>query len=325
MIKYIKDNLKTLPFIVIVFIMLYGIVTLADAYLFNSNEVRYNNTTSGIQSGDVQGAIDELYACASNYAAYNNRLTNLEGLISDDAGFHNSIYRGKNLGSSVTASQWTAISSGTFNDLYVGDYWTINSVTWRIAGFDIYYGKGDSCDSGTACAKHHAVIVPDTNLTSAPMNDTNTTAGGYVGSKMYTDTLPTVLPTVRNAFGTDHVLKYRASLTNSVNTSYQNRRGGNGNGASNGWAWYDAYINLMNMVQVTGNIGFSSSGYDTGTDNVQFPLFRLRPEFINKQKSWYWVRDVASSTDFAGVSLNGSSNTNNAILSLGVRPCFYIG
>lgn len=80
-------------------------------------------------------------------------------LLFDGAGAHNAIYRGKKLGESVTSEQYTAISSGKFTDLYIGDYWTIESVNWRIAAFDYYYGCGD-----TAFNTHHAVIVPDTCL-----------------------------------------------------------------------------------------------------------------------------------------------------------------
>lgn len=45
--------------------------------------------------------------------------------LADNAGAHNAIYRGKNLGSAVTAAQWAAIDAGTFEDLFIGDYWTI--------------------------------------------------------------------------------------------------------------------------------------------------------------------------------------------------------
>ena len=38
-----------------------------------------------------------------------------------NAGFHNSVYRGKYLGSSVTAEQYAQISAGTFDDLFIGD------------------------------------------------------------------------------------------------------------------------------------------------------------------------------------------------------------
>ena len=58
---------------------------------------------------------------------------------------HRNLFRGKYLGSSVSANQWAAIDDGTFTDLYVGDYWTTSvtidgntsNVNWRIA--DINY------------------------------------------------------------------------------------------------------------------------------------------------------------------------------------------
>ena len=101
-----------------------------------------------------------------------NTLTALtEVLTHNNAGSHNSIYRGKSLGSSVTAAQYDAISDGTFAGLYIGDYWTINEVSWRIAAFDYWYGAGD-----TACTTHHALIVPDAAIASnIAMNSTNIT------------------------------------------------------------------------------------------------------------------------------------------------------
>ena len=75
----------------------------------------------------------------------------------NNAGSHNSIYRGMSLGTSVSAAQYASISAGTFKDMYIGDYWTINSVVWRIAAFDYYYNTGDE-----NCTTHHVVIVPDT-------------------------------------------------------------------------------------------------------------------------------------------------------------------
>ena len=79
--NYLKNELKHIPLVLILFILFYGITTLATTTLFASSEVKYNNSTSGIQSDKVQGAIDELYACASNYGAYNTRLTNTENTI----------------------------------------------------------------------------------------------------------------------------------------------------------------------------------------------------------------------------------------------------
>ena len=39
----------------------------ATSYLFTANEVQYNNDSSGVQSDNLQGAIDELYEEATDY------------------------------------------------------------------------------------------------------------------------------------------------------------------------------------------------------------------------------------------------------------------
>ena len=90
----------------------------------------------------------------------NSKLSNL--ISNNDSGFHNSIYRGKSLGSSYTAAQQAAVAAGTFDDMFIGDYWVIDGVTWRIAAFDYWLGYGSM-----ACNTHHIVIVPDSNLLNA--------------------------------------------------------------------------------------------------------------------------------------------------------------
>ena len=78
--SFIKKNIRFI-IIVVICITCSVLTTFATTTLFNSSEVYYNNATSGIQADKVQGAIDELYACASNYAAYNQRLTSAETTI----------------------------------------------------------------------------------------------------------------------------------------------------------------------------------------------------------------------------------------------------
>ena len=155
------------------------------------------------------------------------------------------------------------------------------------------------------------------------MNSTNVTTNGYVGSQMYTTTLPSVLSTyITPVFGS-HVLEYSNNLTHTVNNSLYNKLGSN-SGAASANFWYTRKLDLMNETQVYGHIAFSSSGYDIGSDNIQFPLFRLKPEFVNKGRNWYWLRDVVNSSNFAVVGHDracwNSTSGNNA----GVRPYFYI-
>lgn len=238
-------------------------------------------------------------------------IDSVRNVLADGAAAHNCIYRGKNLGTSVTAEQYTAISSGKFTDLYIGDYWVINGVTYRIAAFDYYYNCGD-----TNFTKHHAVIVPDTSLYKAQMNTSNVTTGGYTGSAMYKSNLAQAKTTIKAAFGSAHVLTKRELLTNAVN----------GNTPS-GWAWFDSDVELMNEVQAYGSVAWGAhdgNGYNVASGDGQFPLFMFdRTKLHNRED--YWLRDVASATYFSYVNDNGYASCNGASNSRGVRPAFCIG
>lgn len=238
-------------------------------------------------------------------------IDSVRNVLADGAAAHNCIYRGKNLGTSVTAEQYAAISSGKFTDLYIGDYWVIKGVTYRIAAFDYYYNCGD-----TNFTKHHAVIVPDTSLYKAQMNTSNVTTGGYTGSAMYKSNLAQAKTTIKAAFGSAHVLTKRELLTNAVN----------GNTPS-GWAWFDSDVELMNEVQAYGSVAWGAhdgNGYNVASGDGQFPLFMFdRTKLHNRED--YWLRDVASATGFSGVSGDGCASTYGASDSLGVRPAFCIG
>lgn len=238
-------------------------------------------------------------------------IDSVRNVLADGAAAHNCIYRGKNLGTSVTAEQYAAISSGKFTDLYIGDYWVINGVTYRIAAFDYYYNCGD-----TNFTKHHVVIVPDTSLYKAQMNTSNVTTGGYTGSAMYKSNLAQAKTTIKAAFGSAHVLTKRELLTNAVN----------GNTPS-GWAWFDSDVELMNEVQAYGSVAWGAhdgNGYNVASGDGQFPLFMFdRTKLHNRED--YWLRDVSSAAYFSKVNGNGNANDSHASYSLGVRPAFCIG
>lgn len=238
-------------------------------------------------------------------------IDSVRNVLADGAAAHNCIYRGKNLGTSVTAEQYAVISSGKFTDLYIGDYWVINGVTYRIAAFDYYYNCGD-----TNFTKHHVVIVPDTSLYKAQMNTSNVTTGGYTGSAMYKSNLAQAKTTIKAAFGSAHVLTKRELLTNAVN----------GNTPS-GWAWFNSDVELMNEVQAYGSVAWGAhdgNGYNVASGDGQFPLFMFdRTKLHNRED--YWLRDVASATTFSHVNGSGYASTYYASYSFGVRPAFCIG
>lgn len=243
-------------------------------------------------------------------------------LLFNNAGAHNAIYRGKSLGSTVTTAQYAAIKADTFDDLYIGDYWTIGGVNYRIAAFDYYLNSGD-----TNCTTHHVVIVPDTCLYNAQMHNTssggwesgaaNTTAGGYVGSDMYKSNLEQAKTTIKSAFS-GHVLKHRIYLTNAV-----------ANGRASGGAWCDSEVDLMCEQMVYGSGIFSpvSDGSNVPAnyrvEKSQLPLFQHEPSRICNRNNW-WLRDVITASCFAIVDYDGYASFHGASNSNGVRPAFCI-
>lgn len=170
----------------------------------------------------------------------------------------------------------------------------------------------------TSCTTHHAVIVPDTTLYTHVMNDTNTTDGGYVGSRMYTEGLTQAKTTICDAFGANHILTHRQLLVNAVT-----------NGKPSGGAWYDSTVELMTEQNVyggrifgAGNVG-STVPYLYTVDKSQFPLFAHDPSMISNRQG-FWLRDVVAASGFANVSGDGYAYYPAASYDAGVRPAFAI-
>lgn len=234
----------------------------------------------------------------------------LAGLISPIN--HCNVFRGKNLGGGVSSAQKAAIKDGSFDNLYIGDYWFNNGVNWRIGDMDYFLRCGD-----TDFTRHHLVIVPDTPLYSGKMNETHTTEGGYVGSLMYKSGLDQAKTAIAAAFG-DLVTTHRDILCNAVS-----------NGRQSGGGWFDSTVELMCERMVYGNSVFqpgcdgSFIPYNYTTGKSQFALFRMAPQYISNRQ-WYWLRDVVSATFFAYVNGNGRAGYGDAGGGSGVRPYFVI-
>lgn len=252
------------------------------------------------------------------------------GDIADNYGaFHNSIYRGKDLTSYFASGEMSkAIANGTFKDIYIGDYITKNivvggttyQVKWEVADIDYFYKSGDA-----SCDTHHVVLLPSkTVLVNTKMNDTNTTEGGYVGSKMWKETIPAVVTGIKAAFGADHVVKHRELLTTKVSTTAQSAAGAGWTGSSTDWAWTDVEANIPTEPMIYGGAVFGSAGYDVGNGDKQLAIFKFK-KFCSPDRLWFWLRAVASASRFCLVSVYGRAYSNYASNSYsdgGCRPYF---
>jgi hypothetical protein len=258
--------------------------------------------------GDKVDGIDSRVTTNTNDIATINALT--ESIKGTGAGFHSSIYRGKYLGDKYTDEQKQAIMNGTFDDLFIGDYWTINGVNWRIADFD-YYCNVYYLDSEA----HHVVIVPDTILYEAQMNSTDTTQGCYTGSEMYTKNLDEARTAFDNAFGSSFILTFTSYYSDSTDDS----------GIPRDAKPRKARVELMSEEQVYGHAVWgvcNQNGFDVGTQKTQFRLFALDKTKINIGQN-YWltnVTNVLSHSWFTAMMQDGSPLFSPPSFQYGVRP-----
>lgn len=223
------------------------------------------------------------------------------------------------LGTSFTSEQKAAINDGSFKDLCLDGYWLDGTRKWRIWGGNWYKNKGD-----TQCTKNHLVVMPDDNLLKADgstthyMNNSDTTAGGYAGTKLRSTYISQMKNTIAAFFGADHILSHRELLCNAVSNS-----------KASGWAWYDSTVEIPSECMMYGtedwaNYTDGGAGYNMGTAYPILPLAMIKPERVVNREN-FWLRDVVSASQFAfirnhGVATsNGASNTWN-----GVRPFFLL-
>ena len=126
-------------------------------------------------------------------------------------------FRGANLGSSLTEAQLRSINNGSFKNLYLGDYWIINGIRWRIIDFNYFHGY-----------QNHVVVAPDRGLTMAAFQPgTRHRMQHYFGStirKVYSAD-KNISDPIKNFINREvggykgEILQYYDYLVNGINTA----------------------------------------------------------------------------------------------------------
>jgi len=222
-----------------------------------------------------------------------------------------------------------AIADGTFADIYPGDYIiksiTVNGTTYNVKW--VVGGINTLLYTANALKSNHLVMVPEGIIGTAPMNDTNTTEGGYAGSKMFTETIPLYAAAITAAFGASHVVKHSVLLSHAVNNEMDSMCGmGNRGAAVDNWlTWTEVACNLMNEMMVYGSLIWNSGAGEARSCPIQLPAFRHDPSLMWAKNNNFWLSSVAYSGFFAFVSgVLGSAYTGLASDSFGVRPYFLL-
>lgn len=253
----------------------------------------------------------------------------LADTFATNAQFHKNIFRGKKLGTSFTADQKNAISNGTFENLYIGDYWQNAGTEWILADMDYWFGIGQTPQ--TLVNKHHIVIIPRTVLGNAQMNTTATNSGGYLAANIRSR-FSSIVAQVKNFFGQTNLLTVRRPFSSASN-----------GGRATDRQWIDATCELMSERMVYGSPVFEIQNIEPANganpnqhfawnhtaDLSQLALFRLAPEFKvagaagYNVDSGYWLNTMAKWDHFC-ICVGGAADCLPANESHGIRPVMAI-
>ena len=241
---------------------------------------------------------------------------------------HRNIYRGVSLGDEITSAQQDAIRTGSFDGIYIGDYWETLDGRAYVADMDYWLGMGTD--------KHHLIIICDGLLNSnyfvSSMRTTPDVGYGYRSSRIYSVLLSTP-PAALCDVMCDYPI-YIQTRYNDVDlqTGVPN---GNTNGSCSVWA------ELLTETMVFGQR--INSITNNGTNNFesvepfhpQLTIFRLYPGFLidlirSLRETLTFgsitLRDVCSHSSFAGIDTNGNPKTIAANVSNQLTlPYFIIG
>lgn len=202
------------------------------------------------------------------------------------------------------------IQSGTFAKAVVGGRLTLNGHKYLFAHPDYWMNTGDV----VKCTSHHMVVIPEDGfLGIAQMETSDTTKNGYALSAMRLTNLASARITIKADFGFNNILSHREYFT------YRPDDG----------LWCDSEVDLMNEIMVYGINACTIIPTSYTIDKSQLMLFKMRPDLIvcknisNSRNNW-WLRDVVSTADFAGVANNGSADYSYASDYYLIRPAFAI-
>lgn len=240
-------------------------------------------------------------------------------------------FRGKDLGDTVTNLQKAMIKGGDFKGLFLGDYWTINNVKWRIVDFNYWWGAGNG---STVVKKHHLVIMPDSLPTTYRYSvwDSSSAATGYRGSTLQRY-IHGDISSFMNSCGFDinQLLIYPDVLTDQADGSH---------------VWETVTVTAPSQQML---FGYKPFPYASRGNNLlygpksettcfkQLSLFRIMPEYlfypyifnsgITAKDNYYWTRDFwKQGTEYIATIVQANHIPNELKIdnTASVRPVFGI-
>lgn len=252
-----------------------------------------------------------------------------DNLSVNDANTHNMLWRGKDITANFDNGSFSAaVADGSFKDIFIGDYInktvTISGKAYTckfiVGHLDYFFKFPQIADGNNNITQwnndtHHVLIFPETPFFNAQMNSQHTTVGGYVGSAMYTSTLPAVQAGLSQVFT---LVPFANYLTNSLDTNLTSGAGASRTGGAYESKWYTRYVELFSEKMAFGAPSWQTvNAYSTPE---QIAAFRLNRQLLHIKDWWWWLRDIASSSEFCTCDDGGGSDLLDAADSRGCRP-----
>lgn len=224
---------------------------------------------------------------------------------------HNCVFRGKYLGDSVTDKQRTAIVEGTWDDIFIGDYWTFGGINFRIASLSLNLSVG----------VNPLVLLPDsTTVMSSLTTDTATYIGEAQASLIPGNSINSLFLLLSAQGFSTLGSRYAETMTQINKESREMSMTNFSTSLTKGFLM--AFENIYGYSITTLEVSRLSS--DNCAPSVQFPLFRLAPEYIPaKDGNIYWLRTMTDdNTKYLGVNGSGRINSYDPTTELYLRPYF---
>ena len=228
---------------------------------------------------DAQTVLRSDLTAAETWQTANAPYVNI--LKGTGAQLHNSIARGKNLGTTITAEQSAAIADGSFNDIWIGDYWEgtytytyggqsyTQSVKWVV--MDCNYRLNTGTDVWThKNTTPHVAVMPSAGLYEGTIFASSeqsewAKAGGYLGTSMHTTGLERAKAIVNAAFGSSHILPHWTPFSSARAVESMTKPSGYGDGSGRVTSIASAQVTVeLPVVQMLGVYQYQNTLMDNG-------------------------------------------------------------
>ena len=136
-----------------------------------------------------------------------------------------------------------------------------------------------------------------------------------------------MLAAIKTAFGAAHVLTHKEYLTNAVDDTAPAGGASGLVGTATANVLTDVDANILSEPMVFGGRVFGSSMDVSGYCAKKLPVFNFWQFIRGRNGTGYWLRDIASSTQFSAVPRNARPipvAANYSVSSLGARPYFLL-